>query len=241
MEIKGKIHCFFEQSGTFKKEFRKLGYEAFDYDIQNDFGQTDYIIDLFKEIDNAYEGKPSVFDNIDKDDLIIAFFPCTFFCALSQLGMLFNCVNYRKMSIREKTDRILARNNNREHHWRLVVKLYSICWERGLRLIIENPWSEQTFLKNGFVSPPTLVDNDRSMRGDYYKKPTAYWFVNCEPTNGRTIQKRKPIKVLEQKGGGGGICSKERSMISPDYARNFICDFLIGKTQDTTELKLFDD
>jgi hypothetical protein len=29
-----KVHCFFEQSGTFKNEFKKLGYEAFDYDIQ---------------------------------------------------------------------------------------------------------------------------------------------------------------------------------------------------------------
>jgi hypothetical protein len=25
MEIKGKVHCFFEQSGTFKNEFKKLG------------------------------------------------------------------------------------------------------------------------------------------------------------------------------------------------------------------------
>ena len=29
-----KIHCLFEQSGTFKNEFKKLGYEAFDYDIK---------------------------------------------------------------------------------------------------------------------------------------------------------------------------------------------------------------
>ena len=35
MKIKGKVHCLFEQSGTFKNEFRKLGYEAEDYDIQN--------------------------------------------------------------------------------------------------------------------------------------------------------------------------------------------------------------
>ena len=44
------VHCLFEQSGTFKNEFKKLGYEAYDYDIQNDFGQTDYVIDLFSEI-----------------------------------------------------------------------------------------------------------------------------------------------------------------------------------------------
>lgn len=45
-----KVHCFFEQSGTFKNEFRALGYEAYDYDISNDFGQTDFQIDLFSEI-----------------------------------------------------------------------------------------------------------------------------------------------------------------------------------------------
>lgn len=42
-----KSHCFFEQSGTFKNEFIKLGIPAEDYDIQNEFGQTDHVIDLF--------------------------------------------------------------------------------------------------------------------------------------------------------------------------------------------------
>lgn len=56
MKIKGKVHCLFEQSGTFKNEFIKLGYTAFDYDIQNDYDETDYVIDLFAEIENAYRG-----------------------------------------------------------------------------------------------------------------------------------------------------------------------------------------
>lgn len=64
MEITGKVHCFFEQSGTFKNEFIKLGIPAEDYDIQNNFGQTDHQIDLFQAIEDAYDGKPSVFDNI---------------------------------------------------------------------------------------------------------------------------------------------------------------------------------
>ena len=79
MEIKGKVHCFFEQSGTFKNEFIKLGIPAEDYDIQNHFGQTDHVIDLFAEIEKAYEGDASVFDNITQDDLIMAFFPCIYF------------------------------------------------------------------------------------------------------------------------------------------------------------------
>lgn len=45
-----KAHCLFEQSGTFKNEFKKLGIEAYDYDILNDYGQTDYQVDLFAEI-----------------------------------------------------------------------------------------------------------------------------------------------------------------------------------------------
>lgn len=49
-------HCLFEQSGTFKNEFRKLGIEAYDYDILNEFGETDYQIDLFGEIEQAYAG-----------------------------------------------------------------------------------------------------------------------------------------------------------------------------------------
>ena len=55
MDITGKVHCFFEQSGTFKNEFIKLGIPAEDYDIQNNFGETDHVMDLFGEIDKAYD------------------------------------------------------------------------------------------------------------------------------------------------------------------------------------------
>lgn len=51
------FHCMFEQSGTFKNEFKKLGYEAYDYDILNEYGQTDFKIDLFKEIRGGITGK----------------------------------------------------------------------------------------------------------------------------------------------------------------------------------------
>lgn len=46
----------FEQSGTFKNEFKKMGYQAFDYDILNDFGETDYVIDLYAEIEKSFGG-----------------------------------------------------------------------------------------------------------------------------------------------------------------------------------------
>lgn len=74
-----KVHCLFEQSGTFKREFEKLGVCAEDYDILDDFGQTDHICDLFAEIDKAYNGHPSIFDDMAAEDLIMAFYPCTRF------------------------------------------------------------------------------------------------------------------------------------------------------------------
>lgn len=64
MKIEGKVHCFFEQSGTFKREFIKLGIPAEDYDIQNNFGETDHQDDLFRAIEDAYDGKPSLFDQV---------------------------------------------------------------------------------------------------------------------------------------------------------------------------------
>lgn len=51
-----KAHLLFEQSGTFKNAFKKNGIEAFDYDILNDFGETDFQVDLFREIQKAFEG-----------------------------------------------------------------------------------------------------------------------------------------------------------------------------------------
>ena len=240
MKIDGKVHCFFEQSGTFKNEFIKLGIPAEDYDIRNHFGQTDHVIDLFAEIEKAYDGDASIFDNITKDDLIMAFFPCIYFSCLSQMAMTWGCVNYRKKTVREATDLILDRTKDREKFYTLAIKMLATAKERGLRLIMENPWSMQTYLKANFVIPPTLIDKDRSLRGDHFKKETAYWFINCTPTDGKSYQPAQKVRVLDKKGAVKGICSEERSMISPDYARNFICDFILGKKQTITQQTLFD-
>ena len=241
MEIKGKVFCFFEQSGTFKKEFIKLGIPAVDIDIQNNFGETDHVVDLFAEIEKAYNGKESLFDSIAKDDLIIAFFPCIYFCAISQANMSLKAVNYRNLTIQQKLEKILERSANREHFFSLAVKMIGVCLIRGLKIIMENPWAEQTFLKANFIQAPNIIDENRMRRGDYFVKPTAYWFFNCENTNGFTFQNDKEQKVVfkSKQGKQAGICSEERSMISPDYARNFICDFILGKKQDIGQLSLF--
>lgn len=241
MTIEGRVHCFFEQSGTFKNEFKKLGYDAYDYDIQNNFGETDFVIDLFAEIEKAYDNQESIFNTIGGGDLVMAFFPCIYFCDASTNLFRFSNKNYAKLNLREKTNKILKRGQDRQYFLALLTKMVTICQERGLRMIIENPFNGETFLRNNFVLPPTFVDKDRTMRGDYFRKPTAYWFIDCEPTNGFSLQRDKEIKTICGTKGSkeAGLCGEERSMISPDYARNFICDFILGKQQENTIPTLF--
>ena len=243
MKIDGKVHCFFEQSGTFKNEFIKLGIPAEDYDIQNHFEQTDHVIDLFAEIEKAYAGDASVFDNITKDDLIMAFFPCIYFTgSVNPCYYTLENKNYRKLSTKDKFDAILKRSDNRNEFYKIIYKLVGICIMRNFRIIIENPYSSLHYLHNNFLSEPSIIDNDRRRRGDYFKKPTGYWFFNAEPAKGMSYQKPlKELTVWEAKSASeAGLCSEERSMISPDYARNFICDFILGKKQKHTQQTLFE-
>lgn len=243
MEIKGKVHCFFEQSGTFKNEFKKLGIKTEDYDIQNNFGETDNVIDLFSEIEKAYSGEISIFDTISKDDLIMAFFPCIYFEATQMTYYSYEARNISKKNLKDKHDIVIDRIMKRERFYVLLHKLVAVCNIRSLRLIIENPATQPNYLlfTLNFIKP-TFIDKNRMIRGDYFVKPTAYWFVNCERTYGLTVQKDKKQKIIQKCKSGirAGICSEERSLISKDYAHNFICDFIIGIKSQTKELFIFD-
>ena len=200
MEIRGKVHLMFEQSGVFKKEFKKLGYDAYDYDIQNNFGQTDYQIDLFAEIEKAYNNEPSIFDTFSSDDLLMAFFPCIYFTGYSNppsFSLANN--NYRKLTDKQKIDAILKRSQDREYFYEMLIKMVGVCLERGLRIIIENPWSTLSYL------------NNRTLRGDFFVKPTAYWFFNCEHTNNFSLQPNHNIKIIVKCKGSnrGGYVQKK--------------------------------
>ena len=243
MEIKGKVHCFFEQSGTFKNEFKKLGIQAEDYDIQNNFCETDNVIDLFSEVEKAYSGEISIFDTISKDDLIMAFFPCIYFETMQMTYYSYESLNLSKKNVKEKHNIVIDRIMKRERFYILLHKLVAVCNINSLRLIIENPATQPNYLlfTQNFIKP-TFIDKNRMMRGDYFVKPTAYWFINCERTYGFTVQKDKKQKIIQKCKSGikAGICSEERSLISKDYAHNFICDFIIGSKSQAKDLFLFD-
>ena len=239
-----KVHCFFEQSGTFKNEFIKLGIPAYDYDILNNYNETDYVIDLFAEIEKAYNGCQSLFDDINNDDLIIAFFPCIHFCDAKTLAFKGVSIFFRNKEIHDIMDWNIKESKTRELFYRTLLKLVSIASKRKLALIIENPWNDsgETYLQRNFIKP-TIIDRNRTLRGDYYVKPTGYWFICCEPTIGYSYQKNNDVRIVykqrDKRKVKKGHCSEVRSLISPNYARNFICDFILGKIQKHTEITLF--
>lgn len=228
-------HCFFEQSGTFKHEFIKLGIPAIDYDIRDDFGETDVVTDLFSQIENAFLGKQSIFDIILEDDLIVAFFPCTYFCANNQ--MYFEGTNqaWRKLTQEEKMLKIIERAYERDASYIRLLKFVTICVRRQLRLIIENPYNAHHYWRFNFPYKPAVIDMNRRLSGDYFRKPTQYLFINCTPAGKKSLQFDKPMGFVRNK------TQVERSMISPDYAHNFICDQILGIESGATMPTLFDN
>lgn len=228
-----RYHLLFEQSGTFKNVLKEKGHQAFDYDILNDFGQTDYQIDLFNEIETEYvnltgcQSNKTIFDSMNKDeDFIIAFFPCTHFCDANQL-------QYRLLNAGKKLpfdarscNRLIERNKDRAHYFELYLKFCLICKEKGIRTIIENPASSGD--KNYLVmfSPIDVgyYEKDRSLFGDIFKKPTNFFAINFEMKEKfqmfTQIANKKNIYKDVTKG------MTERSMITKEYAENFYKRFL---------------
>lgn len=127
-----KVHCLFEQSGTFKNEFIKLGVPAEDYDILNEFGETDNVIDLFSEIDKAYDGEPSLFDNIEECDLVFAFFPCTRFQCTIPLGFRGEQFQQKKWSDVRKLEYSMKLHEELHELYMKICKLFSICLRGGV-------------------------------------------------------------------------------------------------------------
>lgn len=239
MEISGVAHCLFEQSGTFRNAFLRRGITAYDYDIRDDFGRTDYVCDLFTEIENAFDELPSLFDKIKEADIVMAFFPCIYFS--QQNVTLFNGTQngWQQLTQEQINMEVILRDIHRHRFYQLLLKLCTIAERMDFRLIIENPYSTEHFLYNNFPYKPAVIDRNRQLRGDYFRKPTQYYFINCKPTYGESYHTPRIKKVVNDLvGHHGSHCNTMRSMISDDYASAFISDFILGTPQTITQQTL---
>ena len=218
------VHCLFEQSGTFKNAFKKLGYKAFDYDI-NKTVNVDFMTNLFCQISwENTKDKQSVFNDIGKGDLVLAFFPCTYFSDQSQLLSRGDNFGQKEWSIEKKLEYSMQQMQNRQKYYANLCSLCLIAIKKGFKLIIENPYGRVNFLKQFFPIKPGLIIKDRRTMGDFYKKPTQFFFVNCEPEfklHGGCFSTMNNKKVIEKTYGF------DRSIISPAFAENFIKTYII--------------
>lgn len=225
-----KVHCFFEQSGTFKNEFKKLGIEAYDYDIQNEFGETDYVVDLYENIRNAYNNKPSIFDSISTGDLIFAFFPCTRFEAQILLWFRGEALQQKNKSDIEKLEKDLELHKELSQNYELVTKMAIVCLRKKVPLIIENPLSEQHYLTRYWCLKSEIKDKNRRLDGDYMEKPTQYWFVGFKPKYNLLLEAIDYVEVRRH--NDMFMETTKRSMIHPQYANRFIRKYILEQETD---------
>lgn len=207
-----KVYCLFEQSGTFKKIFNSRGDNAIDVDIENQFGETDIIIDLFHEIENINESK--IFSCITSNDLVFAFFPCTWFSNNNDLIFRRQSSIFKKMTENEIDKWINNRYEERKRAMNIFISLIQWAENNDIKLIIENPRSH--YLKDNYR--PGDVMHYRNIYGDKYKKPTYYYTINCKINEDKMIRYNIPhTKDINHLSSG-----IERSLIAPLYAENLI-------------------
>ena len=206
--------------------------------ILNTYGETDVQIDLFKEIDKAYDGEPSIFDTFTKEDTLLAFFPCVRFQATIPLAFRGEQRQQEKWSLEQKLEYSMKLHTELHELYMRISKLCVVCLRGGLRLMIENPYTQPHYLTVYWPVKPAVIDPDRTMRGDYMKKPTQYFFINFEPANNlifEAIPMRTAERVMYIKPSKGHNRYEARSEIAPEYANRFIREFLIKEDASKIE------
>lgn len=102
-------------------------------------------------------------------------------------------------------------------------EMFLVIMNHGLRMIVENPYNSPNYLNTYFCMKAKLIDKDRRDRGDRQKKPTQYWFVNCDPEYNIYLES---MNEVEQR-CHTKMMGKKRSEIHPQYARRFIREFIL--------------
>ena len=186
----------------------------------------------------GYQGKPSLFDRISPDDLIFAFFPCIRFENQIMLWFRGQSASQKGWSLEKKCEFDINLLEEVLHMYSLVNKMFIICIRKGLKLVMENPYSEEHFLRRYWCYSPAVIDRDRRDNGDYFKKPTQYWFLNCEPQNNLVFE---PIRYVgihtkwehrttkDYRATGASNVKTGRSMIHSQYADRFIRQYILDE------------
>lgn len=171
-----------------------------------------------------------MFDDISKEDLVLAFFPCTRFETKIELHFRGEAYQQKNKTDMEKLEISMKLHEELHEYYMLISQLCVIALRKGFKLVIENPKSTPHYLNRYWCLKPKIIDTDRTLSGDYYKKPTQYWFVNFEPYQNIVFEPIEYVETstIDKEIKMDGIGRKTaRSMIHPQYANRFIRQYLI--------------
>lgn len=186
----------------------------------------------------GYEGRASIFDKINDDDIVLAFFPCTRFESRIPLWFRGEAQQQKNWTEMQKLEYAMDLHQELHEFYLLISKLVIIAKRRGLKMIIENPYTQPHYLTTYWCVKPTIIDRDRMQNGDYYKKPTQYWFINVKPKQNLILE---PIDYVETqaisrvKKKDGISVKTQRSMIHPQYVSRFIRQYVIDQDSESFE------
>lgn len=223
------INLLFEQSGTFKNVLREMGVNAKDIDISNAYNETDILIDIFDILDRYISGDANVVKfEIFNSDLIIAFFPCTYFSQYNDLMLSGKWRNYKFMTNNEKAMYMFNRESMQILYTKRLNALIEICSDKKIPLIIENPVSTYmtNFIKNNNIN---YVKHIRNKYGDNMYKPTYYLLFNGVCIEDLDLIETPITRVVEKiKDKNGNV---NRSLMAKDYVKNFCKHIKMTKEQ----------
>ena len=125
------------------------------------------------------------------DDLILAFFPCTRFEAQILLWFRGEALQEKNFTDIQKLESCLKLHDELSPNYKLITMLAIVILKNNLRMVFENPMSEQHYLTRYWCLKPAVIDKNRRENGDYMIKPTQFWFIGFEP-----YQKRENFNIL---------------------------------------------
>jgi len=137
---------------------------------------------------------------------------------------------HTKYTLSEKMDVLIERHQKLNLFYTRLCQFVRLYTDRGLRLIIENPATPPHYLSTYWI-PSTFTDPDRRTDGDFFKKPTQYWFIGFTPKSNFLFEPIEYVETKAIKKINSSDREVQRSMIHPQYARRFIKQYVLEDTQ----------
>ena len=99
---------------------------------------------------------------------------------------------------------------------------------------MENPYTQPHYLTAYFPIKPKVIVKDRHAEGDYFKKPTQFFFTNCDPEQNVVLTPLQHVDLTTK-----DRCAYDfdldvdrtvkRSLMHPQFADRFIKTYVLDK------------